>query len=50
MKLGYWLLGCGIAVYLASVWRQEGILAVAALLLVLPGLAMLHRARGRGQQ
>jgi hypothetical protein len=45
MKLGVWLLGCGIAVYLASVWRQEGILAVAALLLVMPGLAMIHRAR-----
>jgi hypothetical protein len=41
--LGSWLLGCGIAVSLASVWRQEGLLAVAALLLVLSGVALLRR-------
>jgi hypothetical protein len=48
--LGYYLLGCALVLFLESVWRQDGLTAVSALLLALPGLMLLRRARARGRQ
>lgn len=38
MRLAWIMYGCGALVFLASVWRQEPLLTVGALLLLLAGL------------
>lgn len=46
MKFAYVAYGSGAVVFLASVWRQEPLLAVSAVLLLLAGFG-LQTMRGR---